>query len=96
MVYDVTKQKSFDSVLRWMDDLKAQAEPNLIIMLVGNKIDLCQGNTSIQRVPTEDGKRLAMEYNMLFEETSALTSLNVTNAFERLLEGGNSFHTKIF
>lgn len=69
-----------------MEDLKNQADPNLIIMLVGNKIDLCKGD-DFPRVSTEDGKRLAQENNLLFEETSAITAMNVSSAFERLLEG---------
>jgi GTPase SAR1 family protein len=39
LVYDITKEKSFESVTKWMDELKHQAEPDIIIMLVGNKVD---------------------------------------------------------
>lgn len=86
LVYDVTKEKTFGNVLRWMDDLKNQADPNLIIMLVGNKMDLCKDN-DLRRVSREEGMKLAHDNNLLFEETSAITSINVVNAFERLLEG---------
>ncbi len=87
LVYDVTKEKSFSNVLRWMEDLKNQADQNLTIMLVGNKIDICKDDSSIRMVSTDEGKRLARENNLLFEETSAITSTNVVSAFERLLEG---------
>jgi Rab family protein len=39
LVYDVTKEKSFDNISRWMDELKHQAEPDIVIILVGNKVD---------------------------------------------------------
>lgn len=70
-----------------MEDLKNQADANLIIMLVGNKVDLCRDDSSLRQVSREDGMRLAEENKMLFEETSAITSANVVSAFERLLEG---------
>ena len=70
-----------------MEDLKNQAEPNLIIMLVGNKVDLCKENPNARQVSREEGMRLADENKLLFEETSAITATNVVLAFERLLEG---------
>lgn len=33
-----------------MEDLKYQAEPNIVIMLVGNKIDLVEKNPSTRYV----------------------------------------------
>ena len=87
LVYDVTKEKTFGNVLRWMEDLKNQADQNLVIVLVGNKIDICKDNNSLRRVTREEGMRLAQENNLLFEETSAINSANVVTAFERLLEG---------
>jgi len=87
LVYDVTKEKSFGNVLRWMEDLKNQADPNLVIMLVGNKIDICKDNPNLRQVSRDEGMRLASENKLLFEETSAIASTNVISAFERLLEG---------
>lgn len=44
MVYDVTKEKSFESITKWIVDLKYQADPDIVIMIVGNKIDLVEKN----------------------------------------------------
>lgn len=44
IVYDITKERSFDSVPKWIEELKYAAEPNVVIMLVGNKADLADKN----------------------------------------------------
>jgi GTPase SAR1 family protein len=46
VVYDITKQSTYDNVNKWIEDLKNQAEPDIVIMLVGNKMDLTQKNNS--------------------------------------------------
>lgn len=40
VVYDVTKPTSFIKARHWVNELKAQANKNIIIALVGNKVDL--------------------------------------------------------
>jgi len=86
VVYDVTKEKTFDSVTRWVEELKYHAEPDIVIVLVGNKVDLVEKNPSLRKIPREAAQRLAQEYNMTFEETSAITSENVNDVFEKLLK----------
>ena len=46
MVYDITNEKSFKSVSKWIKQLKEFAEPDLSIMLVGTKLDLVAQNAS--------------------------------------------------
>ena len=86
-MYDVTKEKTFENVTRWMEELKAQAEPDVLIMLVGNKVDLCEKNPSMRKVSKEIASNLAKDNKMLFEETSAVTAQNVNEVFEKLLKG---------
>merc|ERR1712118_281069 len=71
LVYDVTKMATFQSCLRWMDELRVSAEPDIVIMLVGNKVDLVEKDPSARQV--------------LFE-ASAVTSYNVKHIFEYLLQ----------
>ena len=33
---------SFESVQKWIEEVKEHAEPDIVIMLVGNKLDLCE------------------------------------------------------
>ena len=70
-----------------MEDLRQSAEPDLIIMLVGNKVDLVKSNPSMRKVSREEAIRFAQENGLLFEETSAVLALNVIDVFEKLLQG---------
>lgn len=40
VVYDITKAASFEKAKAWVKELQRQANPNIIIALVGNKLDL--------------------------------------------------------
>lgn len=40
VVYDITKPTSFIKARHWVNELKAQASPGIVIALVGNKLDL--------------------------------------------------------
>lgn len=42
VVYDVTKPTSFIKARHWVNELKAQASPGIVIALVGNKLDLVE------------------------------------------------------
>jgi GTPase SAR1 family protein len=39
-VYDASKEKTFEGASKWIKDIEFDANPNVIIMLVANKIDL--------------------------------------------------------
>ena len=69
-----------------MQELKSNAEPDIVIMLVGNKFDLAENDPSSRKVDTEEGLRLAKMHGLMFEETSALSNHKVTAAFENLLQ----------
>ena len=94
LVYDVTNEKSFLNLKKWIDDLKENAEPDIVIMLVGNKIDLCEKNPNFRKVPTEQGLKFAQTHAMLFEETSAITVTRVREAFENLLQEIYNFKSR--
>ena len=72
---------------RWIEDIKYTAEPDLIIMLVGNKLDLVNKDSEARKVAKEEGTKLAFENNLLYMETSAFEGTNITSAFEELLNG---------
>ena len=50
LVYDVTKEQTFHNAKRWMEELRANAEPDIVIMLVGNKVDLTEKNPTMRKV----------------------------------------------
>ncbi|XP_050212140.1 ras-related protein RABA5d-like [Mercurialis annua] len=78
IVYDISRRTTFESVGRWLDELKTHSDTTVARMLVGNKCDL--GN--IRDVSVEEGKSLAEAEGLFFMETSALDSTNVKKAFE--------------
>lgn len=82
VVYDITKPDSFEHVPRWLEQLRAYAGPNAVIMLAGNKCDL----ESARAVAVEAGRELAEREGLLFLETSALDGTNVESAFLMALE----------
>jgi len=92
LVYDITNEKSFQAVKRWMEELRDHAEPDIVIMLVGNKIDLCDRNPEARKIPRETGEKFAKEHGLMFHETSAITVVKVKEAFEELLQ--NIYNTK--
>jgi len=86
-VYDVTKKSSFNNVQKWLLELRQFAEPDLVIMLVGNKLDLVENNIQAREVFNEDVQAFVEENKVLFYETSALKNDNVNEVFEDLLIG---------
>jgi small GTP-binding protein len=81
IVYDISKRSSFDSVERWLKELREHADPNIVIMLVGNKSDL----RSQRKVSTEEAAALAETSRLAFVETSAMDASGVEDAFKQIL-----------
>ena len=81
LVYDITNKKSFENVEKWISDLKANADEDISMILLGNKTDLEDKRV----VSTEEGKNKAEFYNLTFMETSALNGNNIQEAFNELI-----------
>jgi len=77
LVYDITRRETFNHLLNWLEDARQHANPNMTIMLIGNKSDL----THRRAVTTEEGAAFAAEHGLVFMETSAKTAHNVEDAF---------------
>lgn len=103
LVYDISKHSTYESVGRWLKELRDHADSNIVIMLVGNKSDL----RHLRAVPTDEAKQFAGKWSMRkivenekcsclseiaenglsFIETSALDATNVELSFQRILTG---------
>ena len=81
VVYDVSKRDSFEAVERWLAELKQSCDPNIVVMIVGNKADLEQE----REVSLDEGTEMSKANNAYFIETSALDGSNVEKAFTELL-----------
>ena len=78
IVYSVVDQKSFDDIDLWLKDLKSNANPDIKIFLIGNKIDLEES----RKIPTEEARKFKEDYDLdLFMETSAKTGTNAQELF---------------
>ncbi len=86
LVYDVTKKLTFTDTQRWLNELKQYVEPDCVVMLIGNKVDLVDRNDKKREVSYEDAKGFAKENNLLFYETSAMSNFGVNECFEDLLQ----------
>ena len=80
VVYDVTNIFTFQETSQWVDDVRTERGMDVIIMLVGNKID----NLDERKVSKEEGAHKAKELNTMFIETSAKTGYNVKRLFRKI------------
>lgn len=77
VVYDLTSMDSFERAKKWIQELKRQGNPNLIMVLVANKADL----DTNREVENEVGEQYATENSLLFYEASAKSAQNVNELF---------------
>lgn len=81
LVYDITKRPTFDNVQRWLRELRANADSNIVVLMAGNKSDL----DHLRSVSEQDGQSLAEKEGLSFLETSALEAHNIEKAFQTIL-----------
>ena len=80
LVYDLTKQETFDNLGTWLGELK-KFTGNIPFILLGNKLDLEKDRT----VPKEKGEEEAKKIGAInFYETSAKSGTAVDDAFEEV------------
>lgn len=93
LVYDVTKQNTFENIPRWLRELRDYANRDIVLILVGNKCDLV--DSSLRQVTEEQAKNLAAEFSLPFIETSAKSGLNVDDGFNQIIKTiyDNAFKT---
>ncbi|WVO23928.1 uncharacterized protein IAS62_005286 [Cryptococcus decagattii] len=79
IVYDITQppETSFEKAKSWVRELQRQADPSIVIMLVGNKTDM----DSQRKTSREIGEQYAKEEGLLFAEASAKTGEGVEELF---------------
>lgn len=58
---------------RWLEEVRQNGNPDMTIMLIGNKCDL----DARRQVSHEEGEKFAQENGLIFMETSAKTAFNV-------------------
>ncbi|KAJ8407004.1 hypothetical protein AAFF_G00292800 [Aldrovandia affinis] len=82
LVYDITKQETFEDLPKWMKMIDKYASEEAELLLVGNKLD-CETDRVITR---QQGERFASRISgMRFCEASAKDNFNVDEIFLKLV-----------
>ncbi len=80
VVYDVTNKDSFNNIEKWINEIKATGDKDMIIVICGNKIDLDE-----QRIVSmEEAKEKAANNKLILIETSAKTNENIDKVFDNI------------
>ena len=82
VVYDITRKETFDSIDKWIADLKQSGDKKITILLIGNKADL----DNHRKVTKEQGEEKAKSFGVAFLETSALNGQNLDTAFDLMIK----------
>lgn len=82
LVYDITNEKSFENIVKWLRNIDEHANEDVEKMILGNKKDMADKRV----VSTERGLAIAREHGIRFMETSAKENLNISQAFNELAE----------
>ena len=87
LVYDLTRKSSFNEVQRYLDEIHQYCEPDCVIYLIGNKLDLIKNEEYERAIPLNDVTQYAKDNGLKYIETSAYSDMNITDSFYNLLEG---------
>ncbi|CAD8083743.1 unnamed protein product [Paramecium sonneborni] len=82
LVYDITNKQSFEAVERWLQEVRENADKDIVIMIIGNKSDL----KHLRAIRMESGQDLAQMYKVAFIEASAQDGSNVDQAFTQIIQ----------
>jgi Ras-related protein Rab-2A len=92
LVFDISRRSSFLSATQWLNDLRQIAEEGIVVILVGNKLDLAEQATDIEggtkrAVTREEAEDWCRRENVVkYVETSAKSGEGVEQAFLEVAE----------
>ncbi|EGY22493.1 Ras-related protein Rab-2 like [Verticillium longisporum] len=92
LVFDLSRRQTFEHVTDWLNDLRQIAEPDIVVILVGNKADLAAtgdggSGTDKREVSRAEAEAWARKNGVLeYVETSAKSGEGVEKAFMRVAE----------
>jgi Ras-related protein Rab-11A len=88
IVYDTTRIETFESIDKWYNEIKSLSDKNIVMMIVGNKSDLKLLRQVSYEEAISKAESLSKDFHNLdipFLETSALQSINIEEAFKKLI-----------
>lgn len=84
VMFDLTNMETFNRVERWISDAKRQGDSNIVMYLVGGKLDLVKERQVAQEKATQLAKRHGMPY---IELSSKKPMVDGTDGVNRLFAG---------
>lgn len=66
MVYDITRRSSFNHLATWLTDARNHTNPNTVMMLIGNKLDLAKQ----REVSYEEAEAFSKENGVIYLEVT--------------------------
>ncbi|OJJ44199.1 hypothetical protein ASPZODRAFT_135690 [Penicilliopsis zonata CBS 506.65] len=89
LVFDITRPATLTSCTQWLQDLRQIAEEGIVVVLVGNKSDLAEGNAEQdkRRISRQTAEEWCRANNVVrYVETSAKSGEGVERAFLEVAE----------
>lgn len=80
VAYDVTNRVSFDTMQKWVDELRINGPSDIVLAICGNKSDLSSERT----VNEDEARTFAENVGGFYIETSARDRINILELFERV------------
>ncbi|MFW9907748.1 MAG: GTP-binding protein [Candidatus Thorarchaeota archaeon] len=77
LVYDVTRRRTFLNIQNWKDECYKNLDREVPLVVVANKVDLEDSRV----VSREEGEAWAKKSKHIYVESSALTGVNVEEAY---------------
>lgn len=63
LVFDITKRKSFESCIDWLEDMQENGCTEAELLILGNKLDLVQMDPQMRAIQPEEVLQLAESFN---------------------------------
>mmetsp|Transcript_7228 Transcript_7228/g.13360 ORF Transcript_7228/g.13360 Transcript_7228/m.13360 type:complete len:211 (+) Transcript_7228:620-1252(+) len=80
LVYDITKNASFEGLKNWIEELTAHGPKGIALAVAGNKEDLVDS----EEVDTTAAKSWAQQIGAIYRKTSAKTNYGIEQLFREI------------
>ena len=74
LFYDITNEQSFNNIIKWLKNIYESGNDNLIIYILGNKVDLIKE----RKITFDMGMNIYKQKNIKFMEISCKLDLNIS------------------
>jgi Ras-related protein Rab-6A len=80
IVFDITNEITYNNLTKWIQDVRSERGHDIVLVIVGNKIDL-EKKRVIQKEVAEE---FAREHDTLYMEVSAKLGENINSLFQTI------------